>query len=301
MCRTLSAIALAYLLFGCSKKKDSGTQPEPDQIDPSKIQLGQPGPGKGDPGKGTPGGGNPPKAEVPKAESLKAEFTVTAEAYFKELTVNAKATREKYAGKVFDITTTFFNVVPSNTYWLAEIENGLNPVTKHPIIQGVFLTAPDSGREKDLRLLSSGQKVTVRVKGVVGPVGSEFSYAAIADSGPSPAKVTTLAEVEPGLKAAQQKGRYETPEVLVRARVVEVTDGGLTACVVTDPDVANGPRFGLKATAFTGYRKELEGLKLGDVVFVLGSPRLDFDEPILDNARIVKEPPAGLKLPVAKK
>lgn len=303
MSRTLSAIALACLLFGCSKKKDSGTATEPDKIDPSKNQTGGlPQPGKVFPGSGGgSGGGLPPKVEVPKASSLKAEFTMTAEAYFGELKANAKATREKYADKVFDITSTFFNVNHSNAYWLAEIENGTNPVTKHPIIQGVFLTAPDSGREKELRLLSSGQKVTIRVKGVVGPVGTEFSYAAIVDSGPSTAKVTTLAEVEPGLKAAQQRGRYETPEVLVRAKVVEAGEKGFTAGVVTDADAANGPRFGLKATGFTGYREELEALKPGDIVFLLGTPRLDFEEPVLDNARIVKEAPAGLKLPVAKK
>jgi len=283
--RTLSALALGCLLFGCSEKKDKGGPPEPvkpAQLDPpptfppSQVVFGMP----------------PPQA---------ADFMLTAEDYFKERDANPKAAREKYAGKVVEISATLWDVTVRDRFWTANVVAGEDPRVHLPVIKGITLYSPVAGGERDLRLLSCGQRVTIRATGNAGP-GEVLLRANIDGSGPTTAKVTTLAEVGKVLASADPKEKYKNTDVLVRAKLVETgkKDSQFVG-TVTDPDATVEPRFLLKSSNSPVFQKELEALKPGDVVTILGVPRTEYSQSLIENPRIVTDPPAGLKLPGDKR
>jgi hypothetical protein len=268
MVRLILLIALAGLIAGliagCSDKK-----PEPSN-----------------PG-GTPT--TPPKADV----------TMALPDYLRERDADEKGTRAKYAGKTLDLTATVWDIHVHGPFAQLSVAAEIHPTAKVPVIRTLDLSETRAGNEKDIRLLTRGQKVTVRAKGNDGP-GVALPTSVIVEGGPTTAIPTTLTAVGEKLKTLEggtepYKDGYPDAEVIVKAKVFQMGNKGApVACIVTDADKDGGLRFLVRPRSPL-YREELEKLKPGDVVTLLGMPGIELTQYVFDNARIITDWPAGLK------
>ena len=118
--------------------------PPPPPPEAPRLNFGQPD---------QPKGGTPEK---------KADVALTAEEFFKEFRADEKATRAKYNGKLVEITATVWAPNVSEPFHRLAVVSAVDPKTNFPVMHEFFLDRPDAGKEKELRLLSRGQKVTIR-------------------------------------------------------------------------------------------------------------------------------------------
>lgn len=270
MSRPLAALALTILLPGCSNKPDGGGQPD------------------------TPKGGAP---------ESKADASLTAEEFFKEFHADEKATRAKYNGKVVEIRAEVFGPHVAEPFNRLAVYGETHETLKVPVVREFFLDKPDAGKEKEVRLLARGQKVTVRGRGSDRPSELGLIDLRVVDSGPTTAIVTTLAELAKAVADPAGREKFRRHDVLVRVKVVApLPKDGFEAATVADPD-ADGVRFQLRRPFPPTFRKEIEALKAGDVVTVLaayGGPDPEDTRLQLDGARVVTSAPAGLSMPGGK-
>ena len=295
MCRTIAGLALACALVGCSNKKDESTPPTPPGT-PGPIP--QPGP---TPQPIPTPEVNPFPGLSPVAPDLtKVDFTLTAEEYSKEFQTSSKAAEQKYNLKKVEISGTVDYCVIDDDF--SEI-SFTGPAGRQTSCR--FLPK-EAEKEQGLRGLSRGQRVTVRG---VGVGGAGVWQAKITHLGTSTAKPMTFAELVEVLEKTEKLKDYKDRSVLVRVKVVEAgSKEKRFAATVTDPDTGNKKITLRTPVAYDmGFEKnsaidEVLALKPGEVVLVLAdTPTSDLYGLSLENPRILKEPPAGVKLPGDKK
>jgi hypothetical protein len=241
--------------------------------------------------------GTPPPSES------KPDVTVALEDFLKEYRADDKATKAKYAGKEVEFAATVWSVSDVEPFPGLMVHGGKDAKSGLNFIQDFRLRSTDAGKEKEFRLLSRGQKVTIRARGTDLPMEYGLDKIRIVDSSPSQARVTTVAEVAKGEKNAAEREKHKDHEVLVRVKVVEVEKGDFTTFgKVTDPDApADAKPVTVRKPLLGTLKKEIEALKVGDVVTILAGVETEMMMPLaFTNPRIVKQAPAGLKLPGEK-
>jgi hypothetical protein len=280
MCRTLSAITLACLLFGCAKKEEP-TNPNPPVNPTPNPQPGPTRPSAKDP---------EPKTTPTPANSgpdlSKVDFTLSAEALGKEIWTNPKEAEAKYSGKVLEVTGKVESCdIDKRTRmirFVGDASGGLRQWCP------AHLQESEWEKEQGLRALSLGQTVTVRGKGP-GLRNNVFDNCIIVKVGPSTAKPMTAGELAKGLQDSERKKELENIEVVIRGKVVDNKQN------VTDPDTPDGPKINLWDPTRGLLKDEVMKLKQGDVVYVIGKPRAGGGEILLENPRVLKEPPSTAK------
>jgi len=329
MFRVFAGVSLACALAGCSKQPAATTPSQPPKTVAAKQITKKPIPSttptdpvpppeptpkltatvKPAPMPPVP---EPPQPKPPERDPNKVDFTLTAAEYYAEWKANGDATRKKYAGKVLELTGKVLTCDRDNStrdLQFAAYEKPTN-LTEELTFLAVPLAKSEWEKEQGLKALSYGQIVTLR--GIGGnPNTSVFDDMKIVKLGPGTAKPSTLKELAAELKDEAKQKDVERSSVVLRVKVVEraKTDdffGWRHFCwVVVDADAPNGPQFWLGGHVVHSEfsTAELLALKPGDVVLVMGNPKSasPTPKPSIENAGILKEPPAGVKLPAEKK
>jgi hypothetical protein len=282
MYRVLLGITLACGFAACSKKSD----PSPNQ--PANPNSGP----------------TPPKQT--ERDLSKVDFTLTMDDFMKEWHKDSEAATRKYRNKVIEIsgrvdscniskTTRDVNVGPSQ------------PPNKEPERERSFPVPLDKSewdKEQGLRALSRGQSITLRGVGGDGNLTGTFDNMKIVKLGPSTAKPITLRAIAENLKDDTKKKEFDVVDVLARVKVVEPasSDAKHIYWVIVDAE-GESPQFWLggRLVGSDLATEELKALKPGDVVLILGQVEWATDKPSIQSARLLKEPPAGVKLPEHKK
>ncbi|MBM3981861.1 MAG: hypothetical protein FJ304_16635 [Planctomycetes bacterium] len=267
MSRYVARVALFLLVLGCGKKADE-----------------------------------PPGAN-PKPSDTKPDVTMPIEDYLTEYRGKEKETQEKYKGKLMEFSATVWSVRDVGVFGRLNVIGG--HINKLPLIQSIPVRDPEggAGKEKELRLLARGQKVTIRARVPNFPTEFGLEDLKIIDSTPTQVFVTTVADI---VKAEADKDaikKFREREFMVRVTVKsvhekdvfqfgEVTDAG--APVGAPAIRVRRPLMGMH------FKKEFEALKVGDTVWFLAGLPSEQEGLELRDARIVKEAPAGITLPPAK-
>ena len=228
------------------------------------------------------------------AADPKPDVTVTAETMSKEFQGDKKAFEAKYKGKLVEMTGKVYQTRP-------ELGDVLLVGVKNAPLD---CPLPEKDQEK-LRGLALGQQVTITGKcnGSV-PSLSECSFTKIGPSTALTPSVAGLAADIKGNRAAAEK-KYGGKSVIMRAKVTAAEfDNDRLVLTITD---AAG-KVSYKAQTYSifeqKYIKELKAVKAGDTIVLIGVPVVTGDpndEPALSQIVILKEPPAGVKLPMEKK
>jgi hypothetical protein len=234
------------------------------------------------------------------AADEKPDHVVTAKDFAKEYQDDKKAFVAKYGGKTVEMSGTVWAPRPSGGDVL------LYGNEKKGEFSGTFIPVGAPAKLQDqLRALSQGQQVTVRGKVPVKTVFPGLEQCELVKIGPSTAIPVTLAalaaEYKKDTKAAEKK--YTDRFVVVRVKVLDAKAANdKVTWTVTDAVGKDGPK--VEANAFTQFSDkllgELKAVKPGDTV-VLMSPVIDAGGVTLHGAFLLKEPPAGVKLPGDKK
>src|SRR5262249_54468122 len=124
----------------------------------------------------------------------------------------------------------------------------------------------------------------------------------VVGSAPSPAIVTTLAEVGKASTDGAVLKRFTGRDVLLRVKVSQLEKAGAYLGKVTDPYNPAAPAVLVRRQGQGTFARELAALKVGDEVAVLAGVQGGgvFALALMD-VRIITQPPAGLKMPSGKK
>lgn len=243
-----------------------------------------------------------PKADPKPKPEPKADVTMPLDVFLEEHRKDEKGARAKYVGKEMEFAATVFGVSDVDPFYVLMVDYGKEPKSGMYVAGQFRLDSDASGKEKELRLLSAGQKVTIRARGTDEPRQFGLDNIRIVDSGPSPARVATVSELVKIEKDIPEREKLRRKEVLVRVKIAELrpSSDNFYVGTVTDPDSPSTKPVLLGRPFHGAFRKEFEALKVGDVVTILAG--LDAVEMPLAfyGARIVKEAPAGLKMPGEK-
>lgn len=273
----LAAAGLFGLVLGCGGGTDKGSP-----------QAG--GGGKGDKPDGT------PPAEKP------VEFKLTAEELAKAFDADEAAYKKKYAGKRAEVTGTVELVrvrarAEQNDVMLRGAEKAKQFFAQYV---SFGMRKADAGKYDSLRALAKGQSVTVR--GDVGTFGVVLTDCEFVKVGPSPALPVTPSELKAALGTDEGKKKYNDKAVVTRGEVRKAEWNGTVATLALgDVGKKDGPT--LEASLNPQEPEvgvEMGKIKPGTVVVVLGDGDTANDGRIW-NARVLKEPPEGVKLPGDKK
>jgi len=294
--RLLAVLAVAIpLVVGCG-----GTPTTPAKTDPPPVPpSGRVTPTVPQPGKGTP---TVPQAEEPK------ELRVTAEPFTAEFEKNFRAAKDKYFGKTVEVTGAFDEFWDNNLGGEPEIKLGLRgtPTSGDPGFARLFckITAKQFDADPRLRALARGQSVTLRGK-VQDYRDVSLTDCTVVTFGPTTAVPTTLLEIEAEAgEKGDAVGKFKDRDVLVRATISKATWGGAGwKCTAVAPKGAKKDIDFTSARLGEEYSKELDALKAGDSVILLGHLDKAFAEGRLQisGVRVLKAVPEGLKLPDEKK
>lgn len=237
----------------------------------------------------------------PKSER-NPDVTMLMTDYLNEYRHKAEGTREKYKGKYLEFTATVWSVSEGGVFGRLDVIGDY--IDKKPFIQSIPVRDPEggAGKEKELRLLSRGQKVTIRAHtSSFGELGLEDLK--IIDSTPSQVLVTTVAEV---LKAEPDKEaikKFRERELMLRVTVKSIREKDTFQFgEVVDAGAPPGAPAIRVRRPFMGtqFKKEFAALKVGDTVWLIAGLPSEQEALELRDARIVKEAPAGIVLPAAK-
>jgi hypothetical protein len=241
-----------------------------------------------------------------RAADPKPDFTLTAEAYAKEARADGKAFREKYKGKIVELTATVWNPRVSDGDVLLNGWRG-----KPSNLQTEVFSALPKGKklgdklEPRLRALARGQKVTVRGKqdGNSTPVLVDCEFVKIGPSTAIPATVSGLvADFTKDEKAADDK--YRDKSVVLRAKVlVAKAERDVVKWTLGDATGKGGPKIEAVADPLYGDPlKTLEKVKPGDTIILIADVGSFYGTPCgLAYPRLLDQPPEGVKLPGGKK
>jgi lysyl-tRNA synthetase class II len=241
-------------------------------------------------------------ADEPKAP----DFKLTAEAFAKEAKearADEKAFLAKYKGKTVEISGTVSRTtIPDRVLMFT----GYKEKGAIGLGERAAALVPEK-LDAQLRALSIGQQVTVRGTFTRTSVIAALDNCEIVKTGPSTALPTTVAALEAECKknrdAAEKK--YGNKSVVVRVKVVEAKlDSSKVLWTVSDATAAKGaPQVPAWADPLLDkkFQEQLQQVKAGDVVIVMGQARPLFGSFDLWDCVVLKEPPPGVKLPGAKK
>jgi hypothetical protein len=245
--------------------------------------------------------GDAPQPVEQKPEP-KADVTLALDTFLKEHRADEKGTRAKYVGKELEFAATVMGVSDVAPFPIIMVDAGKEPKSGLTFSQDFRLDLADAGKEKELRLLSRGQNVTIRARGTSLPSQYGLEKIRIIDSGPSPARVTTVAEITKIEKNVPELQKFYTKEALVRVKITELRANDLSYLgSVTDPDAPTGTKSVLlRRPLFGTFKREFEALKVGDVITILAGVEGEQVPLAFYGARIVNEAPAGLKMPGEK-
>jgi hypothetical protein len=238
--------------------------------------------------------------EAARPDEPKADFVVDAVAWSKEYVEDKKAFKEKYQGKVIEVT---------GKVWLPR--EGLLPDLLPDVMVegykkpgdrlGIMLVCTPSKEEatkhQGLRALAKGQTVTFRAKSLRGDLGLE--RCTFVKVGPCTATPFTVARLQKALADPTSKKKYMGTDAVVRGQVVElkVTDS-FVRWVISDPMKKGGAKVDAQITTNAKHlREEYAKTKVGDTIVLIG----EIDSNGLWDARLLKAPPEGVKLPGDKK
>jgi hypothetical protein len=244
----------------------------------------------------------PAGAAAAEPKEAKPDFVVTAEALAKEHKADRKAFAAKYNGKLVEVTGTVFRTRPSGGDVLLDgyKEKPTDVLTATYVVCDI----PPKLQEQ-LRALAKGQQVTVRGKadGSIVPGLLQCEFVKV---GPSPARPFTVAALAAEFKKDRDAARkkYDGKPVVLRVKVLQAkTDGEKVRWSVTDAAGKGGATIDAWADSLFNkdFLKELEKVKAGDVIVLLAEADSLGDPVRLWNAVVLKEPPAGVKLPGDKK
>jgi hypothetical protein len=233
------------------------------------------------------------------ADDLKPDFTLTAQQFGKEFQTDRKAFETKYKGKVVEVSGTVWNTRPPTGDVL--LHGNKN---KEAFIGEYVSCTPMAKLQEQLRGLARGQQVTVRGKtdGSLPSLG-DCEFVKVGASTAIPTTVAALdAEFKKNRDAAEKK--YDEKSVVVKVKVLDAkTEDKKVIWTVTD--AAGKGTAKIKAWADPllddKFLKELEMVKAGDVIVLIAEAQPGGDSARLWDATVLKEPPAGVKLPGAKK
>lgn len=234
----------------------------------------------------------------PRAEP-KIDVTMTLEQFLRDHRKDGPGTEKKYVGKEMQFTAKVWTVRDVGVFPQLDIIAEIHPTLKVPVVMSFPLDENDAGKETKLRLLSRGQEVTIRARGTALPARYGLRDIRIVDSTPSQALVTTLTEVLKAKGNDAALAKYQRREVLLRVKVKDWSTRpvGEIGTVVDPGAPAGSAALPVRAQLLGTFKKELEALKPGDVVTILAGVVLPPESLGLRDARIVKEAPAGLKMP----
>lgn len=245
--------------------------------------------------------------KLPPAPRPAADFQVTADDWMKEQLADPKAFRAKYYRKTVEITGRIHRVDDSGNYPSLSFE-GVIRANGFPSTPLFVPSAAARQRFDGLKALAKGQRLAVR--GVCN--GYEcVERGEIVAAGPSTAVPMTVAGLKAALATEAGHKRLADKEVVVRGLVVTARpakpDAGVWFWTLADPGAGDdAPRVTIsKEVPPRGrFRDELRAaLAPGRVVVVIGEVfpvRFD-DGPHLHQSRVLKNPPAGVTLPVPGK
>jgi hypothetical protein len=236
------------------------------------------------------------------AAEPKPDFTVTAVEFVKESKSDRKAFTAKYSGKTVEVTgTVWMTYIPTSQVLL----NGYKEKPTDSVGTPVYCNIPEKLNEQ-LRGLARGQQVTVR-----GKFPKSGSFALLDDCefvkvGPNNAFATTLtaldAEFKKNRNVAEKK--YDERSVVVRVKVLDAKTQDSKVVWTVTPSTGKAT---LKVQAWADpqlekkFQQELEKIKTGDVIVLIAEAQPLGDSFRLWNSVVLKEPPAGVKLPGDKK
>lgn len=268
MSRHVARGALLLLVLGCGKKADDAPAPGAD-----------------------------PK---PKPAERKPDVTMPIEDYLTEYRGKEKETQEKYKGKLMEFTATVWTVQDGGVFGRLSVIGG--HIDKLPFIQSVPVRDPEggAGKEKELRLLSRGQKVTIRARVPSFPTEYGLEDLTIIDSTPSQVLVTTVADVVKAEPDKEAMKRFRERELMVRVTVKSVREKDTFQFgEVVDAGAQPGAPAIRVRRPFLGvtFKKEFEALKVGDTVWLIAGLPSEQEGLELRDVRIVKDAPAGVALP----
>ncbi len=268
MSRHLARVALLLLIIGCGKKGDDAPSPQPE----------------------------------PKPER-KPDVTMPIEDYLTEYRGKEKETQEKYKGKLMEFTATVWSVQDGGVFGRLNVIGG--HIGKLPFIQSIPVRDPEggAGKEKELRLLSRGQKVTIRASVPNFPTEYGLEDLKIIDSTTSQVLVTTVADVVKAEKDVEAIKKLRERELMLRVTVKSIREKDVFQFgEVVDAGAPPGAPAVRVRRPLMGmhFKKEFEALKVGDTVWLIAGLPSDQEALELRDARIVKEAPAGIVLPPAK-
>jgi hypothetical protein len=237
------------------------------------------------------------------ADDPKPDFTVTAEAIAREFKADRKAAVARYHKKVVDVTGPFHTARMDSDgkpmdLLLFGFQDGVSPV-----FVSCTPTRYDASLYQNLQALARGQAVTVR--GVVG----DSSVAVLGDCrlvkvGPSTAVPVTVSKLKAMFVKPADAKKNDGKAVIARVRVVRVEgEKGRVTFTVADPmtrTTGTTTKVFVDTWFSVARRNELEAVKPGQVVIVLGVADGLAGEPRFWDAVILKTPPEGVKLPGGK-
>lgn len=234
--------------------------------------------------------------DPPAPAARETDFVVSPDVFAKEAHTDPAAFRAKYHNKVVEVTGTvcFLRLYDGAGFLHGYKENEKDPLGK------LVCFAPLEQHRDQLWALSQGQEVTVRgTQTDAGyPVLDRCEFVKVKPSTAIPVTVASLtAEFNADSRAAQKK--YFNKSVVVRVKVLATrTEGNTFKTVkwtVTDPDAKGDTTIEVIADAATRaeFLKRLEQIRVGDVIVLLG----EANGHCLADVAVLKEPPAGVKLP----
>lgn len=237
-------------------------------------------------------------ARSPAADDPPVDIKVDVVAWTKEYEEDKKAFAQKYKGKIVEVTGKVFKVGDITDNVL--MEGYKKPSDLLGVLASATPTKEERAKFQGLRSLSKNQTLTVRGKCFSGTAGIlDCTFVKV---GPNTAMPYTIASLTKAHANEATRKKLLHTDVVVRAQIVDVkaTDV-LVRWTLTDPGKKGGPKVSAQIT--TNDKRLLDEYgktKAGDVVIVLGEIDSE-DQCSLWDARLLKEPPEGVKLPGDKK
>lgn len=238
------------------------------------------------------------------AADQKPDFKLSAEAYAKEFKTDGKAASEKYKNKLVELTATVHRLALDEPGEPFVFLRGFR--AKPDDVIGTDMAFGPGPKEitkhQNLRALAPGQKLTVR------GVQSDREVPALINGGfvevgPSPAQPVTVTGLQAAASNPKTRAKYEDKWVVVRAKVTDVElENARATFTLTDP-MGKGAVVQASADCLNskGLKAEFAAIKKGDMLIVLAKADPLSDRFRLWDAVLLKEPPAGVKVPGDKK
>jgi hypothetical protein len=240
------------------------------------------------------------------AADEKPDFTVTAEEFAKEFNADSAAFERKYVGKTVEVTG---SVRARTAHLLRVVLFGAKKKPTDAVDIGVSCEVP-AKLDEQLRGLAREQQLTVRGKCVRAnyPKLTECEFVKV---GPSPALPMTVSGLVGEFKKDFRVARkaYDNKAVVARVEVLAAKNAnGELRWTVADAGAKDGAKIEARVGSLIDgafenkkFMAELEKVKPGDVVILSGYLAAEYDPLLLTYAVVLKEPPAGVKLPGDKK